>query len=205
LDKPAAFHILQSQKQLKDRKVLRAQRTSWWLDNYFTAAADREAYLITVGGRPAGFALARSDVDGDDGAWNVSEFFVVRAHRRQGVAAQAAHQLFQRHPGPWTLSYLLDNHPASRFWPNLADTVASGPVDRREQQDPPTLLPTSSPVEQLKAAGKSHSVPSSQYSRAPEVTWASSASNDPRMTRASARRHTRSARAAAPRPLHHHT
>jgi len=112
-----------------------------WLDSYFTAAADREAYLIAVAGRPVGFALARSDEDGDDGAWNVSEFFVARAHRRQGVAAQAAHQLFQRHPGPWTLSYLTDNHPASRFWPNLVDTAACGPVDRREQQPPGAAAP----------------------------------------------------------------
>lgn len=86
--------------------------------------------------RLAGFALARNDVEGDDGAWNVSEFFVARTHRRQGVAAQAAQQLFKRHPGPWTLSYLLDNHPAARFWPNLVDTVASAPVDRHEQQPP---------------------------------------------------------------------
>jgi predicted acetyltransferase len=112
-----------------------------WLDSYFIAAADREAYLITVAGRLAGFALVRSDVDGDEGAWNVSEFFVVRAHRRKGIATRAARQLLQRHPGPWTLSYLLDNHPASRFWPNLVNTVACEPADRREQQPPEVTAP----------------------------------------------------------------
>lgn len=111
-----------------------------WLDSFFTDHA-RQAYLITVAGRLAGFALARCDVDGDDGAWNVSEFFVVRGHRRRGVAAQAARLLFQRHPGPWTLSYLLDNQPAARFWPALVDAVASGPVSRREQQPPEVRAP----------------------------------------------------------------
>ncbi len=111
-----------------------------WLDSYFTAP-DREAHLITVAGRPAGFALARCDVDGDDGAWNVSEFFVVRRHRGRGVAAQAAGLLFQRHPGPWTLSYLLANAAASRFWPNLVSVQASGPVSRIEQQPPDVAAP----------------------------------------------------------------
>ncbi|WP_344662049.1 GNAT family N-acetyltransferase [Catenulispora subtropica] len=111
-----------------------------WLDSYFTTPG-REAYLITVADRPAGFALTRCDVDGDDGAWNVSEFFVVRGHRRQGVAAQAARLLFQRHPGPWTLSYLLANTPASRFWPKLVSAVAHGPVSHHEQRPPEVPAP----------------------------------------------------------------
>lgn len=106
-----------------------------WLDSYFTAT-DREAHLITAAGRPAGFAMARCDADGDDGAWNISEFFVVRAHRRQGVATQAARLLLQRHPGPWTLSYLAANRPASRFWPGVVGKTASGPVSRHEQRPP---------------------------------------------------------------------
>jgi predicted acetyltransferase len=118
-----------------------------WLDSYFTEPT-REALLITVAGRPAGFALARCDVDGDEGAWNVGEFFVVRGHRGRargqgegqwqdqgrGVAGQAARLLFRRHPGPWTLSYLPANVPASRFWPKLVGSVAVGPVSRHEFQ-----------------------------------------------------------------------
>ena len=106
-----------------------------WLDSYFTEPT-REALLITVAGRPAGFALARCDVPGDVGPWNVGEFFVVRGHRGRGrgVAGQAARLLFRRHPGPWTLSYLPANGPASRFWPKLVDAVAVGPVSRHEFQ-----------------------------------------------------------------------
>jgi predicted acetyltransferase len=111
-----------------------------WLDSYFSEPT-REAHLITVAGRPAGFALARCDVDGDDGAWNVSEFFVVRGHRGSGVAGQAARLLFRRHPGPWTLSYLPANLPASRFWPNLVAAVASGPVSRVEPPLPEPSAP----------------------------------------------------------------
>lgn len=111
-----------------------------WLDSYFTALG-REAYLISVGGRPAGFALTRCDVEGDDGAWNLSEFFVVRGHRGHGVAARAVRLVLRRHPGPWTLSYLVANVPAARFWPRLIDAVASGPVVRTEQSLPEAAAP----------------------------------------------------------------
>jgi predicted acetyltransferase len=103
-----------------------------WLGNYFNTP-EREAYLITSGDRLAGFAMIRCDVEGDEGAWNVSEFFVVRGHRRSGVAREAAGQLFRRHPGVWTLSYLHDNGPAARMWPAVADGVADGPVVRTDQ------------------------------------------------------------------------
>jgi predicted acetyltransferase len=106
-----------------------------WLDSYFTSPT-REAYLIRLGGRLAGFALARCDIKGDEGAWNLSEFFVARGHRRRGVAAAAARLLFQRHPGTWTLSYLHHNGPAARLWPALAAAVSSGAVHQVEQHPP---------------------------------------------------------------------
>jgi predicted acetyltransferase len=106
-----------------------------WLSSYFNAP-EREAYLITSGDRLAGFAMIRCDVEGDEGAWNVSEFFVVRGHRRSGVAREAAGQLFRRHPGVWTLSYLHHNVPAARMWPAVADSVADGPVVRADRCPP---------------------------------------------------------------------
>ncbi|MEY9946659.1 GNAT family N-acetyltransferase [Kitasatospora sp. GAS1066B] len=100
-----------------------------WLDSYFTGA-DREAYVIRVGGQPAGFALTRCDAAGDEGAWNVSEFFVGRAHRNSGVARAAARLLFQQHPGPWTFACLQHNAPMARLASVLAASVATGPVRR---------------------------------------------------------------------------
>ncbi|WP_447004169.1 GNAT family N-acetyltransferase [Saccharothrix isguenensis] len=98
-----------------------------YLDHYFTERA-REAYFIENGGEPAGFALARGDVDAD-GSWNVAEFFVVRGHRRKGVAREAARLLFARHPGVWTLNFDHANDAAAAFWPSVAASIAVGPVD----------------------------------------------------------------------------
>ncbi|ONI74928.1 GNAT family N-acetyltransferase [Actinosynnema sp. ALI-1.44] len=95
-----------------------------YLDPYFTESATREAYLIMADGELVGFAMARCDVD-NDGSWNVAEFFVVRARRRNGIAREAATLLFARHPGTWTLNYDHVNKPAVAFWRSMAaDLVA---------------------------------------------------------------------------------
>ncbi|MFC0107210.1 GNAT family N-acetyltransferase [Kibdelosporangium aridum] len=82
-----------------------------YLDLYFLYET-REAYFISVDDELAGFALARFA----DDAWTVAEFFVVRRHRRRGVARVAAKRLFERHPGPWTLDYDDNNTAAAAFW-----------------------------------------------------------------------------------------
>ncbi|MGW0705217.1 GNAT family N-acetyltransferase [Streptomyces sp. NPDC002643] len=122
-----------------------------WLGSYFTTP-EREAYLITSGGRLAGFAMIRCDVEGDEGTWDVSEFFVARGHRRSGVARKAAGQLFRRHPGTWTLSYLHDNAPAARLWPAVVEGVADGPVTGVDKH-PPTV-PAAKTILRFRVSGK---------------------------------------------------
>lgn len=78
----------------------------------------RLPFLVRVDGRPAGFALiARgSEISGDPEVWDVSEFFVVRRHRRRGVGAAVAHELWRRHPGRWEVRVMENNVPAIAFW-----------------------------------------------------------------------------------------
>ena len=105
-----------------------------YLDPYFTESG-REAYFVTVDGSLAGFALLRSDVD-DDGSWNVAEFFVVRRHRRRGVARRAARLLFARHPGEWTLSFDRNNAPAEALWRSVVAEAATGAISETERPPP---------------------------------------------------------------------
>jgi predicted acetyltransferase len=105
-----------------------------YLDGYFTEP-DREPYFIIVDGELAGFALARGGVDDDD-SWNVSEFFVIRRHRRKGVAREAARLLFAQHPGEWTLSFDHNNNPAAALWRLVASSVATGPVTEIDRFPP---------------------------------------------------------------------
>ena len=108
-----------------------------YLDHYFTEDT-REACLITAGGALAGFTMTRRL---HDGGREVSEFFVVRRHRRHGTGQAAAHQMFRRHPGPWQLAFDHANHPAARFWPHVTGTIADGPVHRTERYPPDVAYP----------------------------------------------------------------
>jgi predicted acetyltransferase len=114
-----------------------------WLDSYFTEGDERAAYLIRCGGRIAGFAMVSVDAEDaeDERAWDVKEFFVVRAHRRQGVAQAAARLLWEGRPGMWTLRFDQGNPAAAGLWPGLVRSVASGPVERSEQQRPEVAVP----------------------------------------------------------------
>lgn len=78
----------------------------------------RQAFFIRVDGRLAGFALVKqgSDVSGDKNAWDVAEFFIVRAYRRQGVGIQAAHEVWRRFPGRWEVRVMQANAAALSFW-----------------------------------------------------------------------------------------
>jgi predicted acetyltransferase len=108
-----------------------------YLDHYFVEDT-REACFITAEGALAGFTMTRRL---NDGAREVSEFFVVRRQRRHGIGQIAAHQTFRRHPGPWELAFDHANHPAARFWPQVTGTIADGPIHRAELYPPDVKYP----------------------------------------------------------------
>jgi predicted acetyltransferase len=78
----------------------------------------RRPLLVRIDGRLAGFAFVRkgSRVSGDANVWDMAEFFVVRGCRRRGFGTQAAHQVWQRFPGPWEIRVMHSNASAVKFW-----------------------------------------------------------------------------------------
>ena len=56
---------------------------------------DRHPFLIKVDGRLAGLALVKrgSGVSDSQVVWDVGEFFIVRAYRRQGIRMKVAHEV----------------------------------------------------------------------------------------------------------------
>jgi predicted acetyltransferase len=97
------------------------------LDRYFDEP-HREACFIRHRGKLAGFTMT-SALDGD--VRSVSEFFVVRHHRRQGVGRRAARAMFLRHPGRWMLQFDAANEEAAAFWPAVVAALAAGAVESR--------------------------------------------------------------------------
>ena len=87
------------------------------LDAYWTEVGCFP-FLIRVDAQLAGFALVaeRRLFEPEQEGHVIAEFFVLPAHRRQGVGAAAASTLFDRFPGPWWVGEATWNETAQTFW-----------------------------------------------------------------------------------------
>jgi predicted acetyltransferase len=93
----------------------------------------RERYLVKVSGKLAGFALTRRGTyfSGDD-AREISEFFILRKHRRRGVGRRVAIELFERFDGTWEVAVMRSNTSAQDFWQG----VVADYTDQRYEEFP---------------------------------------------------------------------
>ena len=62
---------------------------------------------------------------GDD-AKEISEFFIVRKYRRQGVGKHIAARLFDGFAATWEAAVLSTNLPAQQFWRAVITDYAAG-------------------------------------------------------------------------------
>lgn len=58
--------------------------------------------------------------------FRMSEFFVLRKHRRRGIGRRAVFALFDRFRGRWEISELVRNTPAINFWRRVIGEYARG-------------------------------------------------------------------------------
>src|SRR5215510_1870079 len=91
------------------------------LPRYWSEPETHFPFLIRVGQRVAGFALATrgSPASDDPAVLDVAEFYVRTTERRAGVARRAASLLWDRLPGQWTVRVAEANAGGLAFW----DTV----------------------------------------------------------------------------------
>jgi predicted acetyltransferase len=78
----------------------------------------RHPFLVRVDDRLAGFVLVKrgSEISGDEGVWDMAEFFVVRGCRRRGVGTEIAHSLWRQFSGMWEVRVMQANLSACGFW-----------------------------------------------------------------------------------------
>ncbi len=90
----------------------------------------RNPFLLRVDGKLAGFALVKegSAVSGNEDAWDLAEFFVLRGYRRRGVGTTAAHKLWRQFPGSWEVRVMQSNVAAQRFWKQVISDFVGGEV-----------------------------------------------------------------------------
>jgi predicted acetyltransferase len=87
----------------------------------------RQAYLARVDERLAGFALVDETLPhrGGPGRY-ISEFFVMRGFRRQGIGRDLAVQLFDAYKGCWEIAEIGPNLPAQAFWRKVIGEYTQG-------------------------------------------------------------------------------
>lgn len=107
-----------------------------WLDSYWTEST-REAFLVRVDGRLAGFVLLNDHSHcGLPLHHAVAEFFIVRKHRRAGTGGAAARAAIRGRPGQWELAVARTNPGALAFRRKIAADLSIGPVEELDTRDP---------------------------------------------------------------------
>lgn len=103
-----------------------------YLDAYWEEK-ERFPYLLHSDGKIAGFALVRVRVE-VDGRWEMAEFYLLPQFRRRGLAMSCVADIFEKHPGEWTIMFNKHNLPGRALWRKVAEHFAKG--DIKTEQDP---------------------------------------------------------------------
>lgn len=90
------------------------------------------AFVATVAGRYAGFALVNPHVRiGPQGHW-MDQFFVLKKYRRQRVGHALASAVFVALPGRWEVGQMPLNRPAQAFWRRVIGEYTAGAFTEHE-------------------------------------------------------------------------
>lgn len=123
-----------------------------WLDHYWCENG-RCPFIVHVDGKISGFVLVNQKTYLPSSEWAISEFFIMRKYRRQGVGKAVAFSIFDRFRGKWEVHEIEDNVPSQLFWrkvisdythgqyseTNLSDERSRGPIqcfENREKSSP---------------------------------------------------------------------
>ncbi|GER90876.1 acetyltransferase [Dictyobacter vulcani] len=84
-----------------------------YLDHYWTDQ-NRYPFLIRVEHKLAGFVLVQK-ID-EPAMYSITELFILRKYRQQGLGEVVAHQIFDMFPGRWRVRQEIENARAQSFW-----------------------------------------------------------------------------------------
>lgn len=83
---------------------------------------DHTPFFIYVDSELAGFVLVRL-YPSDLSTYDVSQFFVLRKFKGQGVGKEALAKVVRIFPGKWQIRVLLENSGALRFWKSAVSNI----------------------------------------------------------------------------------
>jgi predicted acetyltransferase len=92
--------------------------------------------FVWADGVLAGFVLVRDGAYfAGDGTRDISEFFILRRHRRRGIGTEVARRVFDQFPGKWEVTQLTRNVEAQAFWRRVIGQYTSGRYDEGPRPD----------------------------------------------------------------------
>lgn len=94
--------------------------------DYFYFEPTHTAFIITVNEKLAGFVLIDNEVCINGNERSLTECFVLRKYRKQGVAKQVATEVFNRFPARWEVRVIQANLPAQAFWRKVIAEYTKG-------------------------------------------------------------------------------
>ena len=105
-----------------------------YLDYYWTEE-NRYAYFIKVNGKLAGFAMVCGFcyVSKHEETLFLSEFFIMKKYRKQGIGKYAAKEVLRKHPGKWELTVHPKNPVSHKFWKSVISEIAQSEMKEVEQ------------------------------------------------------------------------
>lgn len=100
---------------------------AYWSDE------NRFPYLIYVEKKLAGFSLVQkiSTSIGTE-KWDMSEFFIMKKYKRQGIGTDAACEIWRQFKGAWQVRVLVSNPIACAFWLQAIEKFTSKPPAKTE-------------------------------------------------------------------------
>jgi len=102
----------------------------FWTDPRMTS------YLVHADGVLAGFVLSRDAAYfAGDGTRDISEFFILRRHRRRGIGGEVARRMFDAFPGKWEVTQLTSNVEAQKFWRRVIGEYTGGRYEETPRPD----------------------------------------------------------------------
>jgi len=94
--------------------------------DYFWFEPTHAAFVITVTEKLAGFVLVDNEVVVEGNARSITEFFVMRKYRQQGVGKQVAFEVLSRLPARWEVRVIEKYTPAQGFWRQVIAEYTQG-------------------------------------------------------------------------------
>jgi predicted acetyltransferase len=104
-----------------------------YLDSYWEENR-RFPYLIQKEGKLAGFVLVSEVQESNNPYWSISEFFIMKRFRFDGLGKLAAHQIFEKHKGNWQVSQIEANKPAQTFWRKVIGEYTGEQYGERKEE-----------------------------------------------------------------------